>query len=310
MKKTIIYECKALYRDAFRVTGYEFGSGEKSVCVVGSIRGNEIQQLYTCSRLVKRLRQMEEDGKIRKGHKILVAPSVNPYSMNIKKRFWPTDNTDINRMFPGYDLGETTQRIAAGVFDVIKDYRYGLQFASFYMPGKFTPHVRMMKAGYEDVEMAKEFGLPYVVLRNTRPYDTTTLNYNWQIWETKAFSIYTTSTSEIDRESAGMAIRSILTFLSKEGIVDYRGHDGYISQVVEDTEMAAVRTRTAGLFESLVQVGEEVEAGQILALVTDPYEGETLEELRAPVDGIVFFAHNDPLTYANTAVFKLVVRED
>lgn len=195
------------------------------------------------------------------------------------------------------------------MFDVIKDYKYGMQFASFYMPGKFTPHVRMMKAGYEDVEMAKEFGMPYVVLRNTRPYDTTTLNYNWQIWETKAFSIYTTSTAEIDKESAGMAIRSILTFLSKEGIVDYRGHDGYISQVVEDTQMAAVRTKTAGLFESLVKVGEEVEAGQILALVTDPYEGEVLEELRAPVDGIVFFAHNDPLTYASTAVFKLVVRE-
>lgn len=309
MRKKTIYECKALYRDVFRVTGYEFGEGEKSVCVVGSIRGNEIQQLYTCSQLVKRLKQMETEGKIRAGHQILVVPSVNPYSMNIKKRFWPTDNTDINRMFPGYDLGETTQRIAAGVFDVIKDYKYGMQFASFYMPGKFTPHVRMMKAGYEDVEMAKEFGMPYVVLRNTRPYDTTTLNYNWQIWETKAFSIYTTSTVEIDKESAGMAIRSILTFLSREGIVDYRGHDGYISQVVEDTQMAAVRTKTAGLFESLVKVGEEVEAGQILALVTDPYEGEVLEELRAPVDGIVFFAHNDPLTYASTAVFKLVVRE-
>ena len=309
MRKKTIYECKALYRDVFRVTGYEFGEGEKSVCVVGSIRGNEIQQLYTCSQFVKRLKQMEAEGKIKEGHQILVVPSVNPYSMNIKKRFWPTDNTDINRMFPGYDLGETTQRIAAGVFDVIKDYKYGMQFASFYMPGKFTPHVRMMKAGYEDVEMAKEFGMPYVVLRNTRPYDTTTLNYNSQIWETKAFSIYTTSTAEIDKESAGMAIRSILTFLSKEGIVDYRGHDGYISQVVEDTQMAAVRTKTAGLFESLVKVGEEVEAGQILALVTDPYEGEVLEELRAPVDGIVFFAHNDPLTYASTAVFKLVVRE-
>ena len=35
--------------------------------------------------------------------------------MNIGKRFWSADNTDINRMFPGYNLGETTQRIAAGV---------------------------------------------------------------------------------------------------------------------------------------------------------------------------------------------------
>lgn len=309
MKKKTIYEIKSLYRDDFRVTGYEFGKGKKSVCIVGSMRGNEVQQLYACSRLVKRLKKMEEDGRINKGHKILVIPSMNPYSMNIKKRFWPTDNTDINRMFPGYNLGETTQRIAAGVFDVIKGYKYGMQFASFYMPGKFTPHIRMMKAGFENVELAKKFGMPYVVLRNTRPYDTTTLNYNWQIWETDAFSIYTTTTEKIDRESAGMAIRSILTFLSKEGIVEYHGHDGYNSLVVEDTDMVAVRTKSAGIFEGVVRVGDEVTKGQVLANIIHPFEGEIKETLISPVDGIVFFAHDDPLTYASTAVYKLVVRE-
>lgn len=310
MKKKTIYEIKSLYRDNFRVTGYEFGEGKKSVCIVGSIRGNEIQQLYTCSQLVKRLKKMEKEGKLKKGHKILVIPSVNPYSMNIKKRFWSTDNTDINRMFPGYSLGETTQRIAGGVFEKIKDYQYGMQFASFYMPGKFTPHVRMMKAGYENIELAKKFGMPYVVLRNIRPYDTTTLNYNWQIWETTAFSIYTTTTSEVDKESASQAVRSILTFLSKEGIVEYKGHDGYISQVVEDTDMISVRTSQAGIFESKVKVGVEVTKGQVLAKVIDPYEGEVKEKIKSPSDGIVFFAHNDPLTYANTAVFKLVTREN
>lgn len=309
MKKKIIYEINSLYRDNFRVTGYEFGSGEKSVCIVGNIRGNEFQQLYVCSQLVKRLKKMEEEGKIKKGHKILVIPSINPYSMNIKKRFWPTDNTDINRMFPGYNLGETTQRIAAGVFDTVKEYRFGIQFASFYMPGTFTPHIRMMKAGYESVELAKEFGMPYIVLRNTRPYDTTTLNYNWQIWETRAFSLYTTSTAQIDKESAGMAIRSILTFLAKEDIVDYCGHEGYCSLVVEDTDLIAVRTKVAGIFESVVKVGDEVAKGQLLARVIDPYEGDVKEELFAPADGSVFFAHNDPLTYADTAVFKLVSGE-
>lgn len=309
MKKKVIYEIKSLYRDDFRVTGYEFGKGKKSVCIVGSTRGNEIQQLYACSQLVKRFKKMEEEGKIKKGHKIMVIPSVNPYSMNIKKRFWPTDNTDINRMFPGYHLGETTQRIAAGVFEAVKDYQYGIQLASFYMPGNFTPHIRMMKAGFENVELAKQFGLPYVVLRNTRPYDTTTLNYNWQIWETDAFSIYTTTTETVDEESAGMAIRSILTFLAKQDIVAYQGHDGYISAVVEDTDMTAVRTKVAGIFESAVRVGEEVAQGQVLARIIHPYEGEVEEELISPVDGIVFFAHNEPLTYANTAVFKLIQRE-
>lgn len=309
MKKTILFEIPSIYRDNFRVTGYEFGEGNKSVCIVGSTRGNEIQQMYACSQVIKRLQRMEKENRINPGHKILVIPNINPYSMNIKKRFWPTDNTDINRMFPGYNLGETTQRIADGVFSAVKDYDYGIQFASFYMPGKFTPHIRMMKTGFESVELAKEFGLPYVVLRNVRPYDTTTLNYNWQCWETHAFSLYTTTTNEIDRESAGQAVRGIMTFLSNRGIVEYTGHDGYISMVIDDKELISVRTKASGLFNSKVKVGNEVVKGQVLAEIIHPYEGNVISTLEAPVDGIVFFAHNEPLTYANTAVFKLVERE-
>lgn len=306
MEKKIIYETSSLYRDQFRVTGFSFGEGKKSVCIVGNIRGNEIQQIYICSQLVQKFQELEKEGKIKKGHKILVVPSMNPYSMNSKERFWTTDKTDINRMFPGYDLGETTQRIAAGIFDVIKDYKLGMQFASFYMPGRFMPHVRMMQTGFENVEMAKQFGMPYVVLRKIRPYDTTTLNYNWQIWETNAFSIYSTSTTEIDKESAKEAIRSILRFLAKQEIVEYTTHDGYISTVVTDSDMISVRTKTAGIFESQVNAGDEIEKGQVLARIFDPLEGCVKEELISPVDGIVFFGHNEPLSYANTAVFKII----
>lgn len=308
MNKVILYEIQGLYRDNFRVTGYEFGEGEEAVCIVGSMRGNEVQQLYCCSQLVKKLKAMEEEGRLTSGHKILVIPCVNPYSVNIQKRFWTVDNTDINRMFPGYDLGETTQRIADGVFRVVSSYRFGIQFTSFYMPGDFMPHVRMMDTGLEDTEPAKQFGMPYVVLRKVRPYDTTTLNYNWQIWEKQAFSMYTTTTTRLDPKSAKEAVRGILTFFHKQGIADYHGHDGYQSQVVKDADMVSVRTTGAGLFNPVVSVGEEVEKGQILACLIDACEGEIIEELRAPVDGIVFFMHGEALTYANTAVFKLVVQ--
>ena len=56
----------------------------KSVCIVGSMRGNEIQQLYCCSMLVRRFKQLEDDGKLLPGHSVLIIPCVNPYSMNIK----------------------------------------------------------------------------------------------------------------------------------------------------------------------------------------------------------------------------------
>lgn len=310
MKKITIYQIQGLYRDDFRVTGYEFGEGEKSVCIVGSMRGNEIQQLYCCSQIVKALKQMEAEEKLLAGHRILVIPCVNPYSINIQKRFWPVDNTDINRMFPGYDLGETTQRIADGVFREISEYRFGIQFTSFYMPGEFIPHVRMMDSGLEDAELAKQFGMPYVVLRRVKPYETTTLNYNWQIWETQAFSMYTAATTRMDKKSAEAAIGGIFTFLQKQGILEYQGREGCLSRVVKDVDMVTVRGKKPGLFEPLVKVGDEVEQGQKLARILDAAEGEVIEELVSPVKGILFFMHGEPLIYANTAVCKVVAREE
>lgn len=308
MHKRIIYQIKGMYRDDFRITGYEFGEGEKSVCIVGSSRGNEVQQIYCCSRLVKKCRQLEEEGRIKKGHKILIIPSINPYSMNIQKRFWPTDNTDINRMFPGYNLGETTQRIADGVFREIKDYAFGIQFTSFYMPGDFVPHVRMMDEGFSRVETAKQFGLPYVVIREVRPYDTTTLNYNWQVWNTQAFSLYTTTTARIEPKGAGQAVLAVMNFLSRQGMIKYSIPEQNEPQVLRDKEMISVRTAKSGIFEALVKTGEAVDVGQPLANIMDPYEGENLETLYSPVQGVVFFQHNEPLTYADTVVIKIVKR--
>ncbi len=306
MRKRVIYEMVGLYRDNFQIIGYEFGDGEKSVCIVGNSRGNEVQQIYCCSKLVKKMRQLEAEGRILGDHKILVIPSLNPYSMNIKKRFWPTDNTDINRMFPGYDLGETTQRIADGVFREIEDYQFGIQFTSFYMPGNFVPHIRLMDEGYSRVETAIQFGLPYVVVRKVRPYDTTTLNYNWQVWDTQAFSLYTTATEQIDQNGAGQAVLAVMNFLSAQGIIRYQGPEVQRSVLVQDTELISVRTSESGIFEPLVKSGEKVVVGQPLASILHPYESELIETLYAPVDGKVFFIHNEPLTYANTAVIKLV----
>ncbi|MBQ7432239.1 MAG: succinylglutamate desuccinylase/aspartoacylase family protein [Lachnospiraceae bacterium] len=310
MKEEILYEIKGLYRDDFRVKGYRFGGGENSVCIMGSMRGNEFQQIYVCSQLIQKLKQLEEKGKIVDGEGILVIPCGNPYSVNVKKRFWTIDNTDINRMYPGYSLGETTQRIAAGIFEQIKDYRYGIQFASFYMPGNFVPQVRVMKTGMENIELAKQFGLPYVVLHHPRPFDTTTLNYNWQIWETDAFSIYTTSTSAVDKESAKQAVDAVLNFLSKQGIIQHRGYEGFISRVVESHDFVNVRTAFAGFFEKIAEAGERVDKGQILAKIVDPYTGDVRQEIVSPIEGIIAFAHNESMAYQNTAVYKLIAEEN
>ena len=306
MRTELIYESRSLYRGDFRIQGYVFGSGKNSVCIIGNMRGNEYQQLYTCSQIIKELKKAEKNDLLEPDHEIMVIPSANPHSINIQKRFWPIDNTDINRMFPGYMEGETTQRIAGGIFEKIQHYDYGIQLASNYMTGEFMPHICIMQTDLEYSRLAGEFGMPYVLLRTPRPDDTTTLNYNWQIWDTKAFSLYTTSTDRINPESAARGVNSIMRFLKSLGIIKSHQHPGFASQIITDERILSLRAPEGGLFEPLVHVEQQVTEGTLLARILNPLDGEPAGHIFAPKDGIIFFLDSGPLTYAHTAVIKMI----
>lgn len=306
MNKELLYSLKSPFRDDFRIQGFHFGSGKKTVAVVGAMRGDEIQQQFVCSQLVNALMEIEDSGDIVDGHGILVIPSANNFAMNIGKRFWAMDNTDINRMFPGYNQGETTQRIAAALFDHIKGYEYGIQLASFYMSGDFIPHIRILDTGYQDVDAARLFGLPYILLRKPKPYDTTLLNYNWQIWETRAFSLYAGQTSTIDMRSARISIRAILRFLSSIGAIRYKMHNGYQSELLQEDDLLVVKSRKAGILYRINKPDDVVRKNEVIAKILDPYDGTVHCDVCAPEKGIVFFMYNKPLVLENTLLVRLI----
>ena len=308
MKKEVLYTLKGIYREDFKIEEYRFGSGEKSACIVGALRGNEMQQLYICSQLINVLKDLEAHGAITHNHEILVVPSANSFSMNIGKRFWAVDNVDINRTFPGDLNGDTTKQIAANLFENVRGYNYGIQFASFYMQGDFIPHVRMMETGYQSASLANLFGLPYVVIRRPKPMDTATLNYNWQMNETNAFSIYTNCTAEVDDKSARQAVSSVLRFLTRMGILKYNNHSGYIASVINEYDLMPVKSYDAGFYRPLKSPGDPVSHGELIGEVLDPLEGDVKSQIISQTDGIVFFAHTAPIVMGNEVVYKIIRR--
>lgn len=167
-----------------------------------------------------------------------------------------------------------------------------------------------MEEGFTVSDEAKKFGLKYIVERNVRPYDTATLNYNWQVWETTAFSLYTNSTEKISKSGAGQAVLSVMNFMANNGMIKYSAIVEKNIRVINDHDFISVRTAKSGFFEPLVKAGEKVEAGSPLAQILNPYEGDVLETLYSPIEGTIFFIHNEPLTYANTAVIKLIDNEN
>ncbi len=307
MIEKTIFTLESVYREPLEIKAFRFGEiSQKTICIMGAMRGNEIQQMYVCARLVREMKKLESGGQIAKDTGIMIIPCANYHSMNIGKRFWAMDNTDINRMFPGYDLGETTQRIADGIFSEIQGFEYGIQLASFYQPGCFLTHVKQMTTKFTTGEGLVDFGLPYALKREPRPYDTTTLNYNWQLWNTKAYSLFTHSTDNMREDSADSAVNAILRFMKNRGIIDHTIHPGYVTSVISESDMLQIHSPCGGIFKIKTEIGSAVQKGQVLAEILDPLTCEVFAEIKAPEKSTVFFHFASPLIAKGTVIFKLI----
>ncbi len=98
----------------------------------------------------------------------------------------------------------------------------------------------------------------------------------------------------------------MLRYMRAEGILSGKIEPAPASVIVSDRQIASVRPEKAGFFRPLVKPGDRVLAHQPIARLEEVYFWQTLEELVSPCDGIVFFVHDEPLTYANTAVCKII----
>ena len=99
---------------------------------------------------------------------------------------------------------------------------------------------------------------------------------------------------------------AVMNFMANSGMIKYSAIGEKNIHKIDDKEFISVRTAKSGIYEPLVKAGDKVEAGRPLANIINPYEGNVIETLYSPINGTIFFIHNEPLTYANTAVIKLI----
>ena len=100
------------------------------------------------------------------------------------------------------------------------------------------------------------------------PFDTTLLNYNWQIWNAKAFYIYAGHTSVIDAEGTEQTVAAIKRFLFRIRASRVRVQGpGYASEVIDEERLLNVAAGRAGIFVKMKQAGDEVTEGEVMARI-------------------------------------------
>ena len=306
MEKIEVLRIESLSRAPLVVEGYLFkGTNSKApkVAIVGAMEGDSILPLYCASTMVDFFKNKIDKEKIEGD--VLIIPSINHYALNIGKRFWPLDNTDINMMFPGYELGETTQRIAKKVFDAISGYDFGIILERRPDPATCLPYIKLFKSGYEDLIGAKKFGFKMIHHRTMKSIDTVTLQYNWQLWGTKACSIMCPSDNQVDKKIASQINQAMIRFMDKTKIIDYHIFNGYESTVIDRNSIAVVKSPRSGIFISKELPGNYVSKDQVIGEIVHSLEGDVIHQFLAPCNGMVTCFYSNSLIYEHAVAFRI-----
>jgi uncharacterized protein len=306
MKKIEIVRIESLSRAPLVIDGYLFeGSDPKapSLAIVGAMDGDAILPLFCAAQMVDFLKNIIDIDKI-KGN-ILIIPSINHYALNIAQRFWPLDKTDLNMMFPGYKEGETTQRIAAKIFEAIQGYTYGINLERRRDPTNCLPHIKLFKSGYEDIEGAKCFGFKIIHHSELRSIDTVTLQYNWQLWGTKAYSIVCPLDNLVDNNISSQIHQAMLRFMDKLGVIEHKVFNAYQSNIITKSNIKVIKAKKSGIFISKEVVGNYVNKGEKLGVIIDSLCGNVINKIVAPCDGMVICSFNNALILENAVAFRI-----
>jgi len=306
MKRIEILKLKSLSRAPMLVEGFLFEGSDPdapSVAVVGAMEGATILPLYAASKLVDFLQNSLDPERITGN--ILVVPSVNHYALNIDERFWPLDKTDINMMFPGFGEGETTQRIAHKLFEALQGYDYGIILETRTDLATCLPYVKLFKTGFEDIESAKTLGMRIIHHREPESIETVSLQYNWQLWETKACSVICPYETQVDTDSGSLILDSLVNFLSRNGIIRYETFNVYDSTVITRERIQVIQSLHSGIFIPTKKPGTTVAKGETIGTIVHALEGDVVHRFLAPCDGLITCCYKKALIFENAVAYRI-----
>ena len=251
---------------------------------------------------------------------VLLVPVQNPLAFQIQHRFFighmlksPMDQNPADpwAAFPGDPDGNTASVIAHVIFETLMRHATYLidihtpTTGGRYAPFAFLPPTRCGNVVADAEVLARAFGADYI-LANDKGMYVGDKNPHTIMAErgVPAFGVEIGEGGRIDGDEVERGLRGVVNVLRQvemlQGEVEVFGRQ-YVMRTMD-----VVRAKRAGILHRLVELDEEVEAGQIVARINSPF-GETLEEIAAPRSGPVVRIVTFPTVTTGERVVQLGV---
>ena len=301
----------------FEIAYHDIGPQRQTpaVALVAGIHGNELNGIYVLARLAGWLRKIyggQEPG-IRLTKRILILPVVNVIGMHTRSRVWPFDKTDINRMFPGYHAGETTQRIADAVFKLTRQAAIRIDMHSSNLEFEELPQVRLYGPSKQERATALKMGLPAVVECPSNRTSQSTLLHAWKQTGGQNFVVQGGSAGDLQLPHCHQLHRALCRLLRRLKIlqgdqplqgVDLTENTQQVHYFKEGHTVSLISEK-AGLYVMRAELGRWIKQGDLLGDIYDGFNGRLRSHVRAPVDGFLTGRRRQALLYQGDLLARI-----
>ncbi len=265
-----------------------------TLCFTGGIHGDEINGMETVRRVSERLDPTALAGTV------IAAPIVNLHGFQRGSRYLP-DRRDLNRFFPGNAYGSSASRIANLLFhyvivtcDALVDFHTG----SLHRTN--LPQVRgdLRDPGVQ--RLARRFGSG-VIVHNVPKKGTirrAAMDEGIPAIIFEAGEPMRLQEQEIERGVSGA-----LGLLAALGMIE---RDTPEREILIYSETHWVRANDGGILRSRIELGDEVEEGDVLGYITDPVNKERVE-LRSHYSGRIIGMTVSPIMIPGYAAYHIGV---
>jgi len=308
----VLLRMTAPARDVFDVPYHDFGPEAEppAAALVAGIHGNELNGIFVLARLASFLKRIAagERAGARLAARVLLIPAVNVLGVNLRRRRWPFDGTDINRMFPGYAAGETTQRIASALLERTSDAAHRIDLHSSNLDFEELPQARLYDATDDARRAARWLGLPAIVELRGNPTFTTTLGHAWRQLPGVSIVVQAGQAGALQSPHCERLFRALLGYLVRIGAITGLAlppQPDEESHVFGPRQAFPLFSDHAGWFVPRMEVGRWLRGGETLGFVYDGFDGELRAEVRAPVAGLLTGIRRSPLLYQGDLLARL-----
>lgn len=263
--------------------------------VSAAIHGDEINGIEIISRLLK--------SKSIKGLRgtLIAVPMVNVYGVLNQSRYLP-DRRDLNRSFPGSQKGSLAGRIAhLFLTEIVAKCEMGIDLHTGAIHRSNLPQIRANLDDQKTLEMAEAFGLPVLLNADTRPGS---LRQSAADMGARVLLYEAGEALRYDEFSIRAGVKGIINVMREIGMMNKRKRKGREIRHFVARQSGWVRATESGFLNYSASLGDHVEKGDLLGVISDPY-GTELAKLLSPAEGVVIGRQNIPLTQEGEALYHL-----